>query len=141
MTAKVLSLDADKMLTDVLNDTTLQAQIVDLNQSQLYDKGVQTDGSPTGSYHPITIAYKIAHGDARGVPGRTDHITGLDTGRTYDSMQVVNIPAGFTVEAEDRNHFFDREPKGLGLTEESIAEIIPAIRDGLLERTRNEIFA
>lgn len=137
--AKVKALNQDKLLNEIFNEPTLQAQIVDLNQHQLYDLGVQADGTETGLYSLKTIAYKQMKGDARGVPGKSDHITGLDTGLTYDSMNVKSMPDGIVINANDRNDFFAREPKGLGLTKESIAEIIPEVREQLIEKIRAAI--
>ncbi len=136
---KVAAINQDKMLTEILSDDVLQAQIVDLNQKQLYEQGVQADGTETGQYHPYTVAYKIQYGDAKGVPGRVDHITGLNTGITYNSMKVKSLPEGIVVTADDRNNFFDREPKGLGLTNESLSEIRPHVREGLIEKVREAI--
>lgn len=128
--------DQDKELQKVLADPILDAQIIDLNQKQLYEQGIQSDGSPTGQYSPYTIALKEQYGDAYGVPGRTDHITGLDTGETYQSMAVESKLEGITITADDRNDFFKIEDKGLGLTNESLSEIRPHVRESLVERAR-----
>jgi hypothetical protein len=134
-------LNQDKILHGILSDDLVQAQIVDLNQKQLYEQGLQADGTPTGEYSPITIAYKQQFGDARGIPGRTDHITGLDTGETYDSMKVESKSEGIIITAEDRNGFFDVEDKGLGLTNESLSEIRPEIRQGIINEVRKALKA
>jgi hypothetical protein len=136
---KLSKIDENQILHDVLQDATLQAQIIDLNQHQLYDEGIQADGTETGQYAIKTIQYKQAYGDSRGVPGNTSHITGNDTGQTYDSMRVQNMPDRFEIVADDRNHFFDREPDGLGLTNESIDEIVPEIKDGIIEKIQEAI--
>lgn len=117
----------------------MQAQIVDLNQKQLYEQGLQADGSPTGQYAPYTIAQKQAYGDAYGVPGRTDHITGLDTGETYKSMHVEALPEGFVISADDRNGFFDVIDKGLGMTKESKKELLPEIHESMMERMKKAL--
>ena len=141
LSAKVKAIDQGKELNQILTNESMQAQIIDLNQRQIYEQGIQADGTPTGEYSPKTIALKIQHGDARGVPGRVDHITGLDTGITYDSMNVKAEPDGIVINAEDRNGFFEIEPKGLGLTKESINEIIPEVRQSLIQRLRRLIAA
>lgn len=130
-------MDGNSMIHDVLEDTTLQKQIIDLNQAQLYEQGIQADGSPTGDYAPITITKwkPLALYDGR--DGRSDHITGKDTGETYDSMKVQNNEDNITITAIDRNNFFDREPEGLGLTDESINEIIPEIKDSIIEKLKD----
>jgi hypothetical protein len=134
---KTLSLiDENQLMHDVLENATLQTQIIDLNQHQLYDEGIQADGTETGQYALKTIQYKQAYGDSRRTPGNISHITGNDTGKTYDSMKVKNMQDSFEITAEDRNDFFAREPEGLGLTEKSIEEIQPAIIDGMIEKIK-----
>ena len=127
------------ILEDVLKDSSLQAQIVDLNQSQLYDQGIQADGTPTGDYAQITIdKYKPLAG-YEGRDSRSDHITGKDTGETYDSMKVSTGSEGFVITADDRNDFFEREPKGLGLTTESLNEILPEIKESFIQKYKKAI--
>lgn len=140
MGAKVASLNEDKILKEILDEPSIQAQIVDLNQHQLYDLGVQADGTPTGDYAPITVAKWKPLAAAEGRDGRSDHITGKDSGITYESMKIDNQMKSFKVEADDRNNFFDREPQGLGLTQESINEIIPEVRELFIEKVKEKIF-
>lgn len=137
--AKVAKLDETKILNEILSEDSLQAQMVDLNQKQLYEEGVQADGTPTGEYAPITITYYKPKAAAEGRDGRSDHITGKDTGQTYRSMKVVAKEDGIVIEADDRNNFFDREPEGLGLTEESLKEIRPEIRESIVEKVLKKI--
>lgn len=132
-------MNANNVIHEVISDETLQAQIVDLNQNQLYEQGIQADGSPTGEYAPITITKWKPLAAAEGRDGRIDHITGKDTGQTYASMKVANLSDQFIITADDRNHFFDREPQGLGLTDESINEIMPQIKDGIIEQLKQRI--
>lgn len=131
--------DENKIMHDVLENETLQAQIIDLNQKQLYEEGVQTDDTPTGEYALKTIKYKLAFGDARGIPGRIDHITGLNTGKTFASMKCVNYSEEVRVVADDRNGFFEVETHGLGLTEKSLAEIRPEIGERVIDYIREKI--
>lgn len=136
---KVGAINQDQLLTEILSDATLQAQIVDLNQKQLYEDGLQADGTPTGEYAPITVSYYKPLAASEGRDGRSDHITGKDTGITYNSMNVKSLPEGIVIHADDRNNFFDREPKGLGLTKQSIAEILPEVRQSLVQKIKNGI--
>lgn len=134
------NIDGNALLKNVLKDEVLQAQIIDLNQSQMYDKGIQADGTTMGDYAPITISYykPLAAVQGRGIlPGRglvTSHITGYDTGETYRSMEVIVGDEGFKIHADDRNDFFEREPKALGLTGESLLQIRPEIKGRLVEK-------
>jgi hypothetical protein len=136
---KIRKLDENKIARKILSNESMQAQIVDLNQQQLYEKGLQADGTPTGEYAPITKAYYKPLAASEGRDGRSDHITGKDTGETYRSMQVVAKPEGFVIAADDRNGFFDVIDKGLGLTNESISEIRPEFRETMVEEVRKAI--
>ena len=133
---KFLALDEKKVLTEVLADKFLHAEMVDLNQAQLYEKGLQADGTPTGDYADITVAYYKPLAESEGRDGRSDHITGKDTGETYRSMHVEAKPEGIVISADDRNDFFLRIDKGLGLTKESKKEILPAIREMVVDKLR-----
>ncbi len=140
------NIDGVKLLQNILKDEVLQAQIIDLNQSQMYDKGIQSDGASMGEYAPVTINYwkPLLAANGRGIlPGRaliTSHITGYDTGETYRSMEVIVGDEGFKIHADDRNDFFEREPKGLGLTSESLLQIRPEIKSRLIEGIKAEVF-
>lgn len=141
---KLPLLDERLMLKEILDNDSIQRQIIDLQteaggHGQLYDLGVQSDGSPTGDYALITIAYYKPLAASQGRDGRSDHITGKDTGKTYDSMRVVNESDGFTIIADDRNNFFAIIPKGLGLTKESISLLTPEISARIIERI-NSVF-
>lgn len=140
LAAKFEALNENKILFEVIDDELVQAQIIDLNQYQLYELGEQADGTPTGSYAPITIAYWKPLAASEGRDGRSDHITGKDTGETYDLMKVNNQPDGFTITNTDPNKFFEREDKGLGLTNESIGKLIPEIKQRTIEKVRQQIF-
>lgn len=126
------------IMEQVFKDVTLQAQIVDLNQYQLYEQGIQSDGSETGQYAQITIDKYKPLAEYEGRDGRSDHITGKDTGETYNSMRVRSDSAGIRITADDRNRFFDREPKGLGLTTESKNEIIPEVKEIFIKKFRQK---
>ncbi len=136
---RIARIDEHKMLTEILDEETLKAQIIDLNQKQLYEEGLQSDGTETGQYAPITISYYKPLAASEGRDGRSDHITGKDTGETYRSMSVKSEPEGLIIQADDRNNFFDREPQGLGLTTDSKREILPEIKESLLEKVKETI--
>jgi hypothetical protein len=139
---KIQSLNVGLLFSDVINNELLQAQIIDLQQNQLYDQGIQSDGTPTGDYAPVTVAHYKPIAFSQGRDGRSDHITGKDTGITYASMKVEPMYNAFKITADDRNNFFETyEPKGLGLTTESIDEIKPEVLEGIIELTRIKIFS
>jgi len=133
--------DEHKLIHDALEDNLLQAEIIDLNQLQLYDDGIQSDGSPTGDYSLKTIQYKLAYGDARQTPGRIDHVTGNNTGETYDSMQVDNQADQIEIKAEDRNGFFKVETEGLGLTDKNIEKVAEEINARIIDKMLNSFAA
>jgi hypothetical protein len=136
-------INEEKMLKDILKTDSIKAQIIDLNQSQLYEKGLLADGTPTGEYAPATIEGttnfegKIQKGQ------RYDHITLKDTGDFYDSMRVVSNPEGVQIKADYEKDGEDlrREwPNITGLTMESKSEIIPEIRQRLVENVKAKLW-
>jgi hypothetical protein len=141
LNARVQAIDQARILTDILDTDSLKAQMIDLNRTQLYEEGVQADGTPTGEYAPVTINYYKPLAAAEGRDGRTEHITLKDTGAMYESMKVESLPEGFKITAEDPNDLQVREPKMLGLTKESIAEIIPEVKQRFLDNVKEKLFA
>ena len=133
---RLKSFNQDEVLAAILNDDGIKAQIIDLNQKQLYEQGIQADGTPTGEYSPNTMRRKQAYGDSWNTPGESSHITGNDTGITYRSMNVRAEADGIVINADDRNNFFEREPQGLGLTSESLNELKPEITERLIEKVK-----
>jgi len=133
----------EKELDRILSTPSLEAQIIDLNQKQLYDEGIQADGTSTGQYAPITKSYYKPLAAAEGRDGRTDHVTLKDTGHLYDSMQVEAVPEGIIITADDENGVFEKMKveQALGLTSESKAEIIPEIKQDLIETILTKLHA
>jgi len=116
-----------------LNDPLIQAQMVDMNQANLYDKGILADGNPTGEYSGYTKNQKVSLGDSRQTPGRIDHITLNDTGEFYASMKVVDKGSAGVVISGDTD-----KPSGdlgvefgavVGITADDKAYLVPAIRE------------
>lgn len=135
---KVKQLDSQKIMSEVFNDKDLQADIIDLNQSQLYNKGIQSDGTPTGTYTKKSIEFKKFKGQPY------DHVTLKDTGEFYSTMNVKPDGDGFVINADmvkDDQDLSERWDKALGLTDESISEIIPEARYLIIEKVKNEIFS
>lgn len=159
---KAATIDQDKILKGILDDPLIQAQIVDLNtQKQLFDLGIDSEGNTLGDYSPATI-----HGTKnypgkieKGQP--YDHITLKDTGEFYDSFKIKNEKEGFYITANGtkgkvsvEQHFNTNtqsvqgvkvgdtnlvEQFGkaiLGLTRDSLNEIIPEIKQRYVEGLR-----
>lgn len=133
----------EKELDRILSTPSMKAQIIDLNQQQLYDEGIQADGTSTGKYAPITVSYYKPLAEAEGRDGRTDHVTLKDTGHLYDSMQVEAVGEGIQITADDENGVFEKMKveQALGLTSESKAEIIPEIREDLISTILTKLHA
>jgi hypothetical protein len=117
---RIATLDSNAFMADVFSDRDLQADVVLENQNQLYELGIEADGTPTGNYSKKTVASKMAYGE------RYDHITLKDTGAFYGSMRVVNQGEGIIISGDtDKGDqdLSDRWPRALGLTSDSIEEL------------------
>jgi hypothetical protein len=137
---KVASFNQTKVMREIMNSDSIKAQVIDLNQYQLYELGLQADGSPTGQYARITKEYYKPIAAAEGRDGRTDHITGKDTGALYRSMKVVAEADGISVAANDPNDFLkEDEPRALGLIPESRRQLLPEIRERFLEKFKETL--
>jgi len=143
MAKRVRELDENKIAFKVFEDKNLQAQIIDLNTtSQLYNKGVDAEGRSLGEYSLATI-YGTSNFSGKIEKGqRFDHITLNDTGEFYQSFRFVNQSDGFTITADSVKDGNDLEKvfgKIVGLTQESVQEIIPEVRESMLAETRKAI--
>jgi hypothetical protein len=132
-------MDEHQLLYDAISDSEIQKDIIALQKKQLYDDGVKADGTPTGGYAPVTIEKWKPLALLNGMDGRSDHMTGKNSGETYDSMRVENDLDGFTIVADDRNNVFGQAFKygsligGLGLTDESVSIIVPEVEQRIIE--------
>lgn len=158
---KVRKLKEAQMLSKIMKDKLLIAQIIDLNtESQLYEKGVDSKGKELGEYAPITVSYFKPKAQAEGRDGRTDHVTLKDSGAFYLSFKVKRISGGIVIIANTKKDYlgtyleFDERTQSprtvkdyhtdlvvefgpiLGLTDESLQEILPEIRARISELVR-----
>lgn len=133
---RLTNVTSGELLSDALKEPLIESQIIDLNQKQLFEQGIESDGTPTGEYSLKTINYKISEGQP------TDHITLKDTGDFYDSMkvEVSDDKAVITgdMQKPDRN-LEDGWPKALGLTEDSLNEIKPDIWAAMLRAWKRAV--
>ncbi|MBU3681638.1 MAG: hypothetical protein FGM16_06840 [Flavobacterium sp.] len=145
MAERAVRINVNELLFQILSDTTLQVQILDLNtESQLYEQGINSEGDQIGEYSMMTKAYWKPLAASEGRDGRTDHITLKDTGEFYASFRFVNDSDGFTITAntlkEDGNDLAVIYGSTiLGLSSESMAEIRPELRERLVELSRKAI--
>lgn len=130
-------LDENKILREIFNNTSIQQDIIFLNQEQMYEKGIDSKGESLGEYSNFTIGKKIEKGQ------RYDHVTLKDTGDFYNSMKFKNGKDGFTISANMVKPDTNLEtifPNALGLTDESLQEIkdlvLPRFKEAVLEAIR-----
>jgi len=133
---------ANKIFTDILKDSNIQAQIVDLNLSQMYDGGIDSEGHELGHYAAITVSYYKPLASSLGNDGRSDHITLKDTGEFYKSFKIKITSEGFIIQADADKGDTDLSqiyPKVIGLTKENKAEVGVIVAPYLAEIIRKEI--
>lgn len=126
-------LNPNRLMRDVIDDSQLKAQIIDLNQSQMYDKGIDAKGETLGDYSQISVT---KYGK------RPGHIQLKDTGEFYDSMKVGVEEDKFVITGDTDKGDIDLAnvyPDALGLTEDSKSEIIPEIAERLTDKIKTEI--
>lgn len=141
---RIKELALAKIAKEAFEDKSLQAQIIDLNtQSQMYELGVDAKNQSLGEYAPITIEFYKPLAASEGRDGRTDHVTLKDTGAFYDSFEVKVEDDGAQINADTRKGATDLltiYPHIVGLTDESINEIIPEVRELFIQAVRGRLF-
>lgn len=116
--------DINKILADVLADSSFQKWILDLVRwEQLYNKGVRGDGLTLGNYAPMSLQLKKDR--------MLDHITLHETGEFYDTFAITINATDFIIDADSSGkedfqgrNLFDRYDNFngdlLGLTDENM---------------------
>lgn len=133
---KLMKLDQNKILKKIFSEDAVQVQMIDLNQDQLYSKGVDSKGESTGEYSSATI-YGTVNFEGKIAKGQPyDHVTLKDSGASYDSMKVKDDNTGVEITGEFPEAVMQGWPDAMGLTEESIGilneeEIIPRTQEEL----------
>ena len=133
---RLTSVTPEELLKSALEEPLIESQIIDLNQKQLYEQGVESDGTPTGDYSLRTVNEKISAGEPY------DHVTLKDTGDFYDSMKVELTDNSAVITGDMQKPDRDLEegwPKALGLTEESLNEIKPDVWAGMLRAWKRAV--
>lgn len=154
LAANMKKLDGNKLLHQVLDNSSIQHDILDLNrQDQLYEKGITADGVTLGQYSPFTLQEKSKKGQ------RTDHITLYDTGKFYGTFRFANRGKQFVISADTlKGATFYVPIKGasgatrkeretdlmeygriLGLTQHNLAIVAGWVRAPLVEKITNAI--
>lgn len=127
------------MMAKVFDEASLQVQSIDLNQLQLYDKGINADNETLGGYSFRTLEYKTRIAGGLGNDTRTDHVTLKDTGDFYRSMKFEKDDEQFwiTGDADKGGHDLTRMyGQILGLTNESLEELY----DEYFERYQEKVY-
>ena len=128
---RVINLDVDVIISNILKDEEFQRFIIDLNtEEQLFEKGIDSLGDSLGEYTDFTKVVKGLKGQ------RIDHITLEDTGEFYKSFAIKVQNGGFLIVAdgqkEDTNLLEEYGKEILGLTDENLQIVIDAIKDRLI---------
>jgi len=98
-----LSITESGAWTYSISKREIQAEIIRLNQEQLYEEGIDSNNASLGSYRPFTIEKKLSKG--RGKGRRVDHVTLYDEGDFYASMRVIYDSDSFEVTADDSSKY------------------------------------
>lgn len=118
------------LFIDAANFDIVKSQMIDLNQEQMEDFGVDSKGETLGEYSEYTKIIKQKKGQS------TDHITLKDTEEFYNSMHVVFGGDSIFISADMIKPDTDLEsiyPFALGLTEENKRELIPEIKERIID--------
>lgn len=132
-----------QLVKEAFKEAKLDKYVIRLNQKQLFDKGIDSDGDSLGVYSPYTITIKEKKRQ------KTDHITLKDTGEFYKSFTVTIKKDGIYFDADpikiddetgERSNLFDDFGKEiLGLTEENKIKLIKKLKRPLKDAIRRKI--
>lgn len=114
-------IDAEQIYIECVKQTEDLA--LDLNRSQLYDQGVDSDNRPLGKYAESTKKKKSKDGQ------RSDHITLNDTDGFYDKMFLNTKQIPILIDSKDYKTpiLLGKFPKALGLTSTNKSEFGRAV--------------
>ena len=127
------------MMAKVFDESSLQVQSIDLNQIQLYDKGINADGLTLGEYSPVTIGYWKPLAASEGRDGKTSNVTLKDTGDFYNSMKFEKDSQQFWISGDVNKggtNLMQIYGQILGLTTESL----DYLHDEILERYQEKVY-
>lgn len=129
---KVKNLNYDSLVKYVWNSKKVQQQIISLNiYSQLFDKGVDSEGVSLGDYSPVSVQ---KYGKPEG------HIRLYDSGAFYESFKVVVVGINAEITANTQKEDVDlAEQYGeqiIGLNEDSKKTLTKVISEVVKERAR-----
>jgi hypothetical protein len=134
---RVINLDVDVIISNILRDAEFQRFIIDLNtEEQLFDQGIDSLGASLGDYAATTIEGTANFEGKKDKGQRFDHITLKDTGDFYKSFAIKVQNGGFLIVAdgrkEDTNLLEEYGKEILGLTDGNLQIVIDAIKEKLI---------
>ena len=149
---KVLAIDADKILADILDDSDIQEKIVQLNQQQLLAGVGQNDASlpryQDDPYFKTPEAAKVYEAWKLKISPNPDKPAGVMdfyiNGQFHSTLQVKNAPKAFTVSSDSSiagNIQSKTGNEALGINDDSLKILIPIIKEMFLTKIRNAVFA
>ena len=87
----------EKLFREIMSDGRLKNFIIERNQDQLYEHGIDSKGQQLGypGYSRTTIEIKKKKGQ------RYDHVTLKDSGRFYNSFRIVVLSDAIEIRVTD----------------------------------------
>lgn len=132
MQQNIHELDSKNIVTEIIQQPLINSEIIDAQKAQ-WDVGLEADGSFMGNYSPISVS---KYGKPDG-PIRLE-----DTGATRESIKVLVNDGSFTTTADLETHDLQlRFPNALGLTSESLSELMPEIKSNVIEKVKNQMLS
>ena len=130
----------------ILNEPRTKQLILSLNtHSQLFDRGINSDGVKLSSIGGDYAPYTLDAAKRKGKPKQSPSIINLnDTNRFYESFRVQIKELTITIKADDSSNYTIplTESWGkeiIGLTEENLATVEDYVAERLLGRSLETI--
>ena len=151
---EIIQTDINKIVNSILKNTDFNQFVLDLNRiDQLFEQGIQIDGSPVTSSGPNNGTYSKASeslsqglsfkykdsSTKRKIAGEPFNF--VNTGEWFNSFRLIIKDDSFIIQAVNV-HGIDMEAaygQLLGLTDESMQELINAIAPILRQRLINRL--
>lgn len=125
--------DLGHILKDFFSRDNIKRWMVEMNQDQLYKLMVNRNGVHIAHYAERTLKRKMR--DGKPYP----YYSYYETGRTHDSLVVIadddTVGVYLDTDAPDYSKFL--EQSAWGLTDESFDELMPEMRDAVVDGIRN----
>lgn len=126
--------DLGQILKEFFLRPEVKTVMINMNQSQLFDEQLNRYGTILGTYADKTARHKRR----RGLPDV--HYTYYETGKTYDSLEVYADDESvgiFPDESAPDYANYALDGSAWGLNNENFAELVPEMRDAVVDGIRN----